>query len=193
MTKYLLYLLPNAMFLMTLSIEAIKKGTFDPVIQGSFLALFLLAHVTNFFKPYLFAALAAVMSFIYPDHILEIISLSMSAGLSAYTFTSLKQEDKDNHKHQILAHFFEKIVKENAEKIAHLQEKLDTFLMQEMNDLSSEEHILPLNSQPYDESLDLMEHKVALSLDPKEKRQPLRRLRRIMMKQTSFLDEVDHQ
>lgn len=191
MKKYLLYLLPNALFFVTLSIEVLKKGTFNPLLEGSFIALFLLTHAADFFKPYLFAALGCVVSFMYPHHMLEIISLSMAGALSASTFTELKQEAINNHKNQKLATFFEKLAKQNVETIASLQDKLDTFLMQEVQGLDGEDSLLPLTYEPYDESLDFIEQKVSLSLDPKDKRQPLRRLRRIMTKQTSFLDEVD--
>jgi hypothetical protein len=189
MKKYLLYLMPTTMFFVTLSIGVLKKGTIDPLFEGSYLALFIMGH-TRFFRAFLPIMIAICMAAIFPHQLLEITSLSLSAALSVYAFRSFKKQEQESYKNEKLAVFFETLSKDNLEKISGLQEKLDTFLMQQIQEPNIEEADLVFK-EPYDESLDLLEDSLKFSMEFKEKkeRQPLRRLRRIVMKQTSFLDE----
>jgi len=180
------------MFFVTLSIGVLKKGAIDPMFEGAYLALFILSHNERFFKWYLHILVALCMAAIFSHQLLEIISLSLSTALSVYAFTSFKKDEQEQRKSEKLAAFFEKLTQENLEKISGLQEKLDTFLMQQIQEPNIEEADLAFK-EPYDESLDLLEDTIKFSLEFKEKkeRQPLRRLRRIVMKQTSFLEEND--
>lgn len=192
MKKYFLYLCPNSIFFVTLSVGIFKRGQVDLLFDGSFLLVFILSHLSSHKSHYLLASACALGVFFYPDNLLEILSLGLSSGLSGYGFGSLKQLEEDHNKQKMLAVFFETMTRKNIDQIATLQDKLDTFLMQEIQDIACVEELLPLKSQPYDEMLDSIEERMASSQDVKEKKQPLRRLRRIVMKQTSFFDESDN-
>lgn len=187
-----MYLCPNAIFFVTLSVGIFKRGQVDLLFDGCFLLVFMLCHLSSLKSHYLLASACALGVFFYPDNLLEILSLGLSSGLSGYGLGFLKQQEQNLSKQKALADFFETLTKKNIQQIASLQDKLDTFLMQEIQDIDCDDGLLPTKSQPYDEMLDSIEERMASSQDLKEKKQPLRRLRRIVMKQTSFFDESDN-
>lgn len=191
MKKYLLYSTSNVIFFATLSIAILNRGYVDFIFDLAFLSIFIGSHFLKNLKLYAIVGACILGAFFYPHDLLVIVSLGMSSWLSIEILAELKEEEKTHYKDKASAIFFEKLSNAHLEKLISIQEKLDVFLMQEIQEAPFEEAKIFLDQEPYDESLDLLEQKIALDLnsDLKKQRQPLRRLRRIVMKQTSFFDE----
>lgn len=194
MKRYLLHLTPNALFFVTLSVGILKRGEFDFIFDGSFLALFITCHFLESFKLYFLALSALAMAVFYPIHLLEIIGLSLSSLISSISYRWMMDEQLKAEKNAHVINFYEKILEDNLKKMAVLEDQLKTLVMQQLPEcMEHSEGFIHDNAQSYDESLDDLEDKIALRLDLKEKKEriPLRRLRRIVMKQTSFFEEGD--
>jgi len=183
------------LFFSSVLVSALGKGTFEIKKEGFALGLFFLQNIprlSNKIKPFIWIlALASLFIFdLRRDFILG-SSLVLASVITLYGFKERQKLDKDLRDKTRLNAFFEKRLLSQLETVKKLEDKLDVFLQQELSLSFDDDQTCVTQVEDYNEELDFEEKALALSLQSSEKaeKKPLKRLRRIVMKQTSFFDE----
>lgn len=174
---------------------ALKNGHFDWKKEGLILFVFALQHIPKMalkFRPILWVCIYLLI-FVKAGELLSLDAASCVLS-SLISLTSLKEfykRQKEHESNKKLASFFENRVVDSLKKLSEQRAKLDVFTSQNI-EFSFESPNLDIPQfEDYNESLDEEEKQMSLEMKSYEKQEkkPLKRLRRIVMKQTSFFDE----
>lgn len=192
MSRYLLSIMPTSLFALALSLGIWSKGSFSAFYDGGFLALFILSHFKAFNNVLVIAGCTILLSWVDGfSHLLSSFSMGLSIYCISFMYFTFLKDREESMSDQKQKQFFEKLARNNMQTIADLKDQLDTLCMQPINSPQSFiDEDLNFFQADYDESLDLLETRLQQELDERSKleKKPLRRLRRVVMKQTSFLD-----
>jgi hypothetical protein len=182
-----------ACFISSMIIQVLSRACFKPSIDGVFFLLFLISFFPFFrkiFKP--LTCLSIYLALGLLDHFSEplyFLAQSLSVIITMKGFKLFQNQMLEKKNAESLGVFFEKKLKEELDKNLELEASLETLILEPISDFTNEVNELkPLDEEAYDESLDLEEKLIAQKMHVEEKK-PLKRLRRIAMKQTSFFDE----
>jgi hypothetical protein len=173
------------LFLATLMIGILDRGTWSLLSDGTYLMVFGLQHfkvLTNRLKLPHLALVYSIIWILNKDRsLLNLVSLLIASGITLEAFKALLNKEKELKSLKSIANFYEKIIKDNLVKICELDDKLSTLIYQPLPDFLEEREKLDIpHFEDLEEDQDLP--KVPI------KKEPLRRLRKITVTQTTFFD-----
>jgi hypothetical protein len=193
-TFYLSFLGP-VFFLSSFLIHILNKDPHFGYFEAALLGMYFLQHLPSLarlFHPLglgaLYSSLFFMLGSIEPVYFFSImISSQVSLFCLKQHILFLKEREKIDR----LNTFMEDRLKASLNHIHKLEDSLDTLLELPLDSFCHEEVISRSDDMhEYDESLDELEKIIQESLkEPKEEKKPLKRLRRIVMKQTNFFED----
>ncbi len=173
------------LFLATLMIGIWDRGTWSLLSDGPYLMIFGFQHfkaLSNKLKLHHLALVYSILWILNKDRsLLNLVSLLIASGITLETFKALVKKEKELKSLKSIANFYEKIIKDNLVKICELDDKLSTLIYQPLPDFLEEREKLDI---PHFEDLEEDQDLPRVPI----KKEPLRRLRKITVTQTTFFD-----
>lgn len=183
-------------FFSSLIIQVLHRNQFKWDLDGVFLVLFSCLFVPLFQKTIKSVSWIAIYGLVFCYHHFNEPLYFLAQILSSWsTLKGLKYFIDEGFKYKSserLNQFYENRLKELLEQKHQVEKRLNTLLEEPLNNLDLESQTDGSVFQDYDEALDLLEAQVAQEFKTaqSEEKKPLKRLRKIAMKQTSFFDDI---
>lgn len=182
-------------FFSSLIIQCLSRSQFKWDLDGLFLVVFLslfLPSVDKWMKTLSWLAIYGML-FCYNhfDEPLYFLAQSLSVIVTLKGLKFFKNEAQKSAKNNNLVLFYEKRLLDLLDEKVAIEKKLDTLVFEPLENSNCETQLTDHSDfQDYDESLDELEAKIRREIASfKEEKKPLKRLRKIAMKQTSFFDD----
>lgn len=190
MNPFFLSWIGPCLFVTSVAIQILNRGQFLFLRDGLFLFFLLLQNkkLSKSFQSHVlwivpFVSIWGVNHFKEPLYFLSVLLASQIVLYSKNLVTDYEEKLKILEKREL---FYKNRLIENLTKLVDTEERLDTFLNQRWAPCSESKEPQTCMKQDYLYELDQIERIIGKTL---EERKPLKRLRRIVMKQTSLFDD----
>jgi hypothetical protein len=185
-----------ALFISGVISQILNRGYFIAQVDGLSMTLFALQYFQKpalKVKPVFWGLLyLGVFGLGAIEEALYALCCILASQVSLYGYKVHIKKNDDLINNQRLVMFYEQRLKNLLKQHADLEMKLESFLSEETFFCYKQaDGLEPLFQEDYSVFLDLIEKQTQIeqNLQLHKDKKPLKRLRRIMMKQTSFLDE----
>lgn len=195
MSPFFLSWLGPLFFISSVMLSCVKNGDFIWKKEGLILLVFALQHIRPIIlkiKPVIWClSFCAFLFGLGVFFSLYSVSLILSSAVSLACLKEFLRDEKKQQDQSKLLDFYQKKLIDELKNRQIITDKLDTFLEQNLEFTFVDQNFETKFFEDYDESLDFEEKIISEEMKSFQKleKKPLKRLRRILMKQTTFFDE----